>query len=117
MEQFQRVWPEVRTCFTDKNSHARDMAYKMTGKLVGKLWHDRPALAQYLDSLVGLITQNIGDDARLFRLWQNYVIEATCALFRVGELLREQLTPEYIEELVKEHKRPEEIPAQFDAIS
>lgn len=50
------MWPEVRFCFIDKNSHARDMAYRMTGKLTGKLWHDKPALGQYLDSLVALIT-------------------------------------------------------------
>lgn len=93
------------------------MAYRMTGKLVGKLWHDKPALGQYLDSLVNLITQPIGDQTRKLREWQNYVIEAMCALFRVGELLREQLTPEYIEELVKEHRRPDDIPPQFDAIA
>lgn len=89
IEQFQRVWQEVRVCFIDKNSHARDMAYRMTGKLVGKLWHDKPALGQYLDSLVSMITQPLGDKMSQFREWQNYVIEAMCALFKVGELLRE----------------------------
>lgn len=65
------------------------MAYRMTGKLVGKLWHDKPALGQYLDSLVSMITQPLGDKMSQFREWQNYVIEAMCALFKVGELLRE----------------------------